>query len=268
MSKFKDLLAKKDVVVLDGALATQLEAMGLDISGKLWSAKHIAQNPDAIKQIHKNYLKAGSDIITTASYQATIPGLMAAGFSEKEAYGLIIKTSLIAREAVDEFIRESGATETPLVAASIGPYGAYLSDGSEYRGDYNLSKSEFKAFHEPRIRAILEGGADMLAVETIPLLSEAEAICELLEQNFKDVPCWISFTARDENELASGDAITDVVKILESTPNVLAYGFNCISDTLASALLANLKKAGGTQMRAPCMTPRLKNGAKSLMRAG
>jgi len=247
MNNFKNLLAKKDMVVLDGALATQLEAMGLDISGKLWSAKHIAQNPSAIKQIHRNYLSAGSDVITTASYQATIPGLVQAGFSEAQAYELIVKTSLIAREAVDEFMRESGAARTPLVAASIGPYGAYLSDGSEYRGDYNLSADEFKAFHESRIRAVLDGGADLLAIETIPSFNETKAICGLLEQKFSEICCWISFTARNEREISDGTSLNELVEVLENSPNVLAYGFNCINEHLVGGLLENLKLAGATK---------------------
>ncbi|ANU09427.1 homocysteine methyltransferase [Planococcus antarcticus DSM 14505] len=166
-------------VIVDGAMATELENYGCNLNDRLWSAKILMGNPELIKKVHVDYFQAGADCAITASYQATIEGYKERGLTEEEAIGLIQKSVQIASEARDEFWTEldnQSNRPKPLVAASVGPYGAFLSDGSEYRGDYSLSEDELIAFHKERIRVLVDAGADILACETIPCLAEAKAI--------------------------------------------------------------------------------------------
>ena len=106
MAIFKDYLENKSPLILHGALGTEMESLGYDISGKLWSAKYLLDKPEVIQKIHETYVAAGSDLITTSSYQATLPGLIDAGLTEKEAEQIIALTVQLAKNA-----RDSSPTE-------------------------------------------------------------------------------------------------------------------------------------------------------------
>lgn len=164
------ILRGHSVMILDGALATELESHGCDLDDPLWSARVLLENPEVIYQVHSDYFRAGADCAITASYQATVEGFALRGIQEKEALDLIRKTVLLARKARDEFWKEEYQTirPKPLVAASVGPYGAFLADGSEYVGNYGVSDETLAEFHRSRISALIEAGADILAFETIP----------------------------------------------------------------------------------------------------
>jgi len=184
MGKFKDLLDKQEIIILDGALGTELESLGYDVSGKLWSAQYLLDQPQIIQVVHESYVRAGSDIITTSSYQASIPAFVQAGLTPEKAYNLLKETVFLAQKAIENIWQALSPEEQkqrlyPLVAGSVGPYAAYLADGSEYTGDYQLSEEEFRDFHRPRIQALLEAGSDLLAIETIPNGVEAAAILGL-----------------------------------------------------------------------------------------
>jgi len=232
-------------LVIDGALATELERRGYHLKDSLWSAKILLEQPDAIKHVHYDYFKAGADCAITASYQATVDGFAKRGLNEKEAIALIQKSVKLAIEARDEF----WANETnrvgrlkPFVAASVGPYGAFLADGSEYRGNYGLTEKELMDFHRPRMKALIEAGADVLACETIPCLIEAQAIAKLLKE-FPNITAWISFTAQDERHISEGQVFADCVKELESHPQIAAIGINCTSPKFIPSLIREAKKA-------------------------
>jgi homocysteine S-methyltransferase len=158
-------------MILDGALATELERYGCDLDDPLWSARVLLENPEVIYQVHSAYFRAGADCAITASYQATVEGFSLRGIQEKEAMELIRKTVLLARKARDDYWKDETQTNRPkpLVAASVGPYGAYLADGSEYVGNYGVSDETLAAFHRSRISALVEAGADILSVnDSIP----------------------------------------------------------------------------------------------------
>ena len=191
---FDSLLDQHEFLVLDGALATELEARGHDLSDPLWSARVLVEGPEVIGQLHADYLEAGADILTTASYQATFEGLAGRGLGPEEARRVFRDSVRLAVEARDDFPGEPGRAE-PLVAASIGPYAAFLHDGSEYRGDYRLDEGELMAFHRERLACLADAGADLLACETIPCLAEVRALCGLLEEH-PGVRAWISFSPR------------------------------------------------------------------------
>ncbi len=169
---FTALLAAQPFVLLDGAMATELEARGCDLADSLWSAKVLLENPQLIRDVHLDYFRAGAQVAITASYQATPAGFAARGLDEAQSRALIGKSVELARKAREAYLAENPQAGTLLVAGSVGPYGAFLADGSEYRGDYQRSAAEFQAFHRPRVEALLDAGADLLACETLPSFAE------------------------------------------------------------------------------------------------
>src|ERR1051326_1971127 len=177
MNPIASILDVQPALVIDGALATELERRGYDLKDDLWSAKILLEQPEAIQQLHFDYFMAGADCAITASYQATVEGFMKRGLSEKEAINLIQKSVKLAIAARDEFwsdeMNRKGRSK-PFIAASVGPYGAFLANGEEYIGNYGLSEKDLMDFHRPRVKALMEAGADMLACETIPSLVEAQ----------------------------------------------------------------------------------------------
>lgn len=236
------ILETQPVVILDGALATELERRGCDLRDPLWSARVLLESPEIIRQVHADYFAAGADCAITASYQATFPGFARRGLSESQAADLMRLSVQLAIESRDAFWSDAdnrvGRTR-PFVAASIGPYGAYLADGSEYRGDYGLSQTELMDFHRPRLEVLAESGADMLACETIPCLIEAQALLGLLE-DFPNVSAWFSFSARDEMHISHGETLAECAALLGTHPQVAAIGVNCtaprfIADLVKSA---------------------------------
>lgn len=229
-------------MITDGAMATELESYGCNLNDRLWSAKVLIENPDLIKQVHTDYFKAGADCAITASYQATVEGYVASGLTVEEAGNLIKKSVEIAAEARDEFwteFHDKSSRPKPLVAASVGPYGAFLADGSEYRGDYHLNEDQLVEFHREKIGLLIEAGADLLACETIPCLVEARAITRVL-QEFPEVYAWISFSAKDELHISNGDSIADCAMWLNEVEQVAAIGINCSSPNFIESLIKEI----------------------------
>jgi homocysteine S-methyltransferase len=239
------ILDRYPALVIDGALATELERRGCDLKDELWSAKVLLEQPEVIRQVHLDYFKAGADCAITASYQATVQGFAKRGLNEKEAITLIQRSVRLAMEARDEFW--SGGSNRlgrakPFVAASVGPYGAFLADGSEYRGNYGLTEKELMDFHRLRMQALIEAGADILVCETIPCLIEAQAIAKLLKE-FPNITAWVSFTARDERYISEGQAFADCVKQLEDNSQIEAIGINCTPPNYVPSLIREARKA-------------------------
>jgi homocysteine S-methyltransferase len=239
MNPLAPLLAQYPVLVLDGALATELERRGCDLRDPLWSAKVLIEAPELIRQVHEDYFQAGADCAITASYQASLEGFMRRGLSREAALELIRRSVWLAVEARDAFWQEPAhrtGRPRPLVAASVGPYGAFLADGSEYRGDYGLSEAELMDFHRPRMAALLEAGADLLACETIPCFSEARALTRLLAE-FPNASAWISFSARDEAHLWHGERLAECAAWLNDQSQVVAVGVNCTAPRYLPGLI-------------------------------
>lgn len=245
MNPIASILDLQPALVIDGALATELERRGCDLKDSLWSAKILLEQPEQIKQVHYDYFKAGADCAITASYQATIAGFAKRGLSEAEAIALMKKSVTLAKEARDEFWADEAnraGRVKPFVAASVGPYGAYLANGEEYTGNYGLTEKELMDFHRPRMKALIEAGADLLACETIPCLSEAQALVKLLGE-LQSVHAWISFSCRDEAHVCEGDRFEDCIRQIEASPFVDAVGVNCTSPRFIPALIREAKKA-------------------------
>jgi len=206
--EFGDLattLARRPVV-LDGGLATELERRGHDLSSELLSARLLRDDPAAIVGVHRAFVEAGAEVVISASYQATFDKL-------DDAEVLLRRSVELARAAGPRW-----------VAASVGPYGAMLADGSEYRGDYGRTVAELRIWHRGRLAVLADAGPDVLAVETIPCRAEVEAL--VAELAVLDVPAWLSITCSGTSTRA-GEPAADVLALAAECPPVIAVGINC-----------------------------------------
>ncbi|MFB9869187.1 homocysteine S-methyltransferase, partial [Vreelandella sulfidaeris] len=202
----------------------------------------LSQSPEKIRHVHQAYFEAGADCAITASYQATVPGFIQAGLTAEQARELIQLSVTLARQARDA-VWQPGQTDRPkpLVAASVGPYGAYLADGSEYRGGYDLDRAGLVEFHRERLTLLLAAGADLLAVETLPSLEEALAITDLLAEH-PGAQAWITFSAKDGAHISDGTPIEECAAALASCPGVAAIGVNCTALTHIESLIKAIKR--------------------------
>ncbi|EOQ14324.1 hypothetical protein KQ3_00207 [Bacillus cereus B5-2] len=237
-----DILSQHSIMLLDGALATELEAHGCNLDDPLWSASVLLENPELIYQVHSDYFRAGADCAITASYQATISGFSTRGIQEQEALELIKKTVLLARRARDDFWKENKQTNRPkpLVVASVGPYGAYLADGSEYVGNYGVTDKTLADFHRSRMSALIEAGADLLAFETIPSLQEARVLDTLLRE-FPETYAWLSFSLKNEKEISEGMKLVECARVFEKSEQIVAIGINCAPVTVVTGAIQELR---------------------------
>jgi len=209
------------VTVLDGGLSTALEQQGVDLGGALWTARLLGRAPEQIARAHRAYYDAGARVATTASYQASVDGLVAAGYDAVEARALISRSVTLARAVRDEL---AGSRPGLLVAASVGPYGAHLADGSEYRGRYGVPAARLREFHAPRLELLAAAGPDLFAVETIPDSDEAEVLVPLLDE--LGVPAWFSYSVRGDTTSA-GQPLPEAYAVLAGTRSLVAAGVNC-----------------------------------------
>jgi len=237
---FKNILQLKKVIVLDGGLSNQLESQGFDLNNTLWSASWLRDNEAEIIKAHRLYLEAGADCIITASYQASEKGFIAQGIESDVALKLISKSVALAQQAVDEYLLSNKSDFRPLVAASIGPYGACQADGSEYHGEYGISDNELLAFHQTRLQLLDKTNADIIACETIPSFQEARVLHNLLLS--VDTPAWVSFSCKNEYQINDGTLLEKVVQLFSEHPNVLAIGINCTAPEYITDLINVIKQ--------------------------
>lgn len=238
-------LEHQGVMILDGGLATELEARGCNLDDELWSARMLLDGPDEILRVHLDYLAAGADCIITSTYQASLPGFRKRGLGEDRGIELLRRSVQLALEARDVFW---GDPETrkgrlrPLIAASVGPYGAFLADGSEYTGDYGISDGDLRTFHQIRWAVLADSPVDLLACETIPSRQEAEVLLQLLRET-RNGWAWLSFSCRDGLNLCDGSRLTDVARDCDTEPGVAAVGINCTSPEFIASLISEARRA-------------------------
>jgi homocysteine S-methyltransferase len=241
----QDALASGTSLILDGGLATELERRGHRLADALWSARVLLDAPESIEAVHYDYYAAGARCVTTASYQASYPGFDAVGIRREEATAILQRSVQLAKDARTRVIRDErtrGLRPRQLyVAGSVGPYGATLHDGSEYRGDYRLSERSLLEFHAPRLATLAAAGVDIMACETIPQLVEARAIGQALAA-LGSVQAWVSFTSLDGVHTPAGDPLELCARTLDSSPDVIAVGVNCVSPELVSSCLRALRR--------------------------
>lgn len=262
-SSFDAFLHSQGFVLLDGGLASELERTGHDLNDPLWSAKILLEDPAAIEAVHTSYLRAGADCVITATYQATFEGLAARGVTRAAAEAVFRDAVDLAVRARDRFWADeanhrwparapagapaspaspSTARTRPLVAASIGPYGARLADGSEYHGNYGIGAAALADFHRPRLHLLADTPADILACETIPSFPEARALAAIVEDS-TDKPAWFTFTCRDDAHLSDGTPIAEVAAWADEAAGVVATGVNCTPARLLPPIIRALAAA-------------------------
>jgi homocysteine S-methyltransferase len=224
--------------LIDGGLSTELERLGAKIQGELWTGRALLEDPDLVRQAHRAFALAGAEVVISSSYQLSRQGFIEVGLTAADADQALRNSIRVAREAV--------AGTSTKVAASIGPYGAVLHDGSEYRGDYKVSQAELKAFHAERLEVLLLESPDFLAIETIPNLVEARALAQILKN--VDVPKWFSFTAGSAELLWSGEKITDAVEAIAGLPNLVAVGVNCVNPEFVAGIAERIKSVTNAEI--------------------
>lgn len=235
-----ELIKRRGSVVIDGAMSTALEALGADLNDPLWSAKVLIEAPQLIETVHRQYFEAGADVAITASYQASVPGFARRGIDAQGAAALM-KLSVFLAQAARESVLQNAPQRRGdlLVAGSVGPYGAFLADGSEYTGGYTLEKKALAAFHEPRIAALSEAGADLLAVETQPRMDEIRVVLELAQAY--GMSAWVTMTLSEKGTLPDGTDLTAAAREIGAHPCVDALGFNCVKQQWAASALEKLR---------------------------
>lgn len=225
-------------LLIDGGLSNVLESFGCDLNNELWVANLIANNPDAIVKTHMAYLEAGARVISTSSYQASVPGFMAIGYSKTEAEQLILKSVELASIAKKQFIEQHGINYPIYIAASIGPYGAYLADGSEYKGNYGVDDNTLYEFHKSRFDILLNSGADFFIFETVPSFQECHIIDNIVKNS--SINAWVSFSCKDDKHINDGTPIADCAILIANNPNIFAIGVNCTAPKFISGLINEL----------------------------
>jgi homocysteine S-methyltransferase len=231
------------VTVLDGGFATELERRGHDLSDDLWSARLLRDDPDEVVATHLAFFRAGADVATTASYQASVEGFARHGLSRSEAEELLRDSVRLARIAAS--LAEAADGVRRLVAASVGPYGAVLADGSEYHGDYGVNDAFLRDFHRPRLEVLLSADPDLLAIETVPSEQEAAVLLELLVDLRPPVPAWLSLSCADTATTRRGDDVHGVFGLAVDHPGVIAVGVNCTAPEHVGSLVATAVEVTG-----------------------
>lgn len=235
----RDQLDFTSIRVLDGAMATELERRGCDISGPLWSAQVLDDSPGTIAAVHLDYLRAGADCISTASYQVSALGYRELGRSADDAAHALRESVAIAEQARADYARED--PRRVWIAASLGPYGAALHNGAEYHGRYAIGFENLVAFHAERLHVLAESGADLLALETIPSLEEAHALLRALGL-FPALTAWISFTCCDAAHVAHGEPLRECAEAMAQSEQVVAIGINCTPPRYVEALIGEARR--------------------------
>ena len=219
-------------LAIDGGMSTELEQQGCRLEGSLWTAQALLDDPGLIEAAHKAYVDAGAGVVITASYQISRAGFVEAGLTAEDADRALRASIEVARKAVS-------GSET-LVAASVGPYGAILHDGSEYKGNYGKTVEELRAFHAERLAVLLSADPDLLAIETIPDALEAEALVAALAE-FPSAIAWMSFSIGPDGKLWAGQSLAEATRIAASSPAIAAIGVNCVDPALVSAAIAEIR---------------------------
>lgn len=211
----------------------------------LWTANFLALDQEKCALVHRDFVKAGAEIVTTSTYQASVDGYENyLGLEEGEALQLIKDSVRLVQEGRKMAENETGKKYSIEIAGAVGPYGAFLHDGSEYTGSYceNVTEELLIAWHRPRITALVEAGVDILGFETVPCIKEALALLKLLKE-FPLKMAWLSFSIKDCDSISSGEKFCEAAaKCWETSNQLLAVGANCFKPSLVTPLFKPLRE--------------------------
>ena len=232
--------ALRSSLILDGGLGSELARNGCDVHDALWSGRVLLDHPGEIARVHRSYLDAGAKCLITASYQVSFRGFEQAGIPGADTEAALRNSVTIAQQVRDDFRTSTG--RDCLIAASVGPFGAALADGSEFHGNYSCTYDELLTFHRRRISVLFSAGPDLLACETIPSLEEARAILQCLREH-PHARAWFSFCCRDGRHISHGEQIAACARLLDREPQVVAIGINCTPPQFAASLINEIRSA-------------------------
>lgn len=221
-------------LLIDGGMGSELERNGCDVSDFLWSARVLLDHPEEVARVHRSYLEAGAQCLITASYQVSFAGFARAGLTPADTEQALRQSVRLARQVRDQFAATHGTRA--LVAASVGPYGGALADGSEFHGNYPCTFHDLTAFHARRMEVLAAAAPDLLACETIPSLQEARALLHCLRA-LPTARAWFSFSCKDERHISHGEPLRDCVELLDPEPQVVAIGVNCTAPQHVASLV-------------------------------
>ena len=219
---------------LDGGLSTALEANGNKLTGSLWTGELLRSAPKEIEKAHRDFVNAGAQIIITSAYQLSFSGCDIRGWSKSDVISALKLSTELARSA--------SADHDVQVAASIGPYGASLADGSEYRGRYGVTRSVLREFHRQRLDILIETEPDILAMETMPDIEEVEVLLDLLDETGSDIPFWVAYSCKAGEQTNAGQPFREAVQLVAERKHALAVGINCTAPELIAPLLRSAGK--------------------------
>ncbi|MEX0380421.1 homocysteine S-methyltransferase [Leuconostoc sp. MS02] len=234
MSKFETYINSR-TVILDGGMGSELAKRDVTVDTSLWSSGALIDAPNDVRDIHKNFFNSGADVAITDTYQAHVKTFENVGIDEKKAYSLIDKAVTLAKEGLEQSVKQDG-----IIAGSIGPYGAYLANGAEYTGDYQLSQKAYQDFHRPRLIRLVASGVDVLALETMPNFQEAKAIADLIKNEFPASDAYLSFSTEAGDHLWDGTPLSQAVAYFEKIPQIKAIGVNCTAPQNILPALKNI----------------------------
>ena len=224
------------IKLLDGSMSFPLEQLGYNLKNKLWTGMALISDPDIIKNIHKDYINAGADYISTSTYQVSYDRLQNMGYQSSDIKKVFQKSIDLVKEA----IKESRSKKEIKIVGSFGPFASYDPNASEYVGKYNSSDDEIKNFHLNNINIIEETDLDIILYETIPCLREIEILSKVLSQTNKEI--WISITCNENIEFRDGSSFKEACKIISQIEQITTMGINCFSPLLVEKALKELKK--------------------------
>jgi homocysteine S-methyltransferase len=224
------------IKLLDGSMSFPLEQLGYNLKNKLWTGMALISDPDIIKNIHKDYINAGADYISTSTYQVSYDRLQNMGYQSSEIKKVFQKSVDIVKEA----IKESRSKKEIKIVGSFGPFASYDPNASEYVGKYNSTDDEIKNFHLNNINIIEETDLDIILYETIPCIREIKILSKILSQTNKEI--WISITCNENIEFRDGSSFKEACKIISQIDQITTLGINCFSPLLVEKALKKLKK--------------------------
>lgn len=224
----KKLLASRSPVILDGAMGTELQRRDVDTGLPLWSANALVVHPETILEIHKEYVEAGADIITTNTFRTTRRTLRRANIPDRSLQ--LTKAALaLARQA-----RESFPDREILIAGSMAP----LEDC--YRPDLVPPDHDLVSEHAELAGRLAEGGVDFIILETMGTIREAYAACQCARATGKEVV--VSFVCDRNGRLLGGESLQDAVREVTAL-SPTAFSINCVSPRYLATAMAELKAA-------------------------
>ena len=208
MKGFRERLQNNEVIVFDGGVGTYLYEKGIYINTCFDELN--STNPDIVSEVHRDYVAAGADVIETNTFGANRFKLAPHGL-EPKVFEINLKGAQLAKAAAGGEV---------LVAGSVGPLGVQIEPLGK------LSYDEARDAFKEQVRGLLEGGVDLIVLETFALIAELDQAVRAVKELNGEIPVMAQVTINDDGNLLSGATLESFVKGMENT-GVDTLGLNC-----------------------------------------